>query len=290
MRLKDYVVISSEKVLGTYKLGNSNHKPNSFAYKSAAECGRFLEESGFDGMRVSGDDGMFPYLNVLANFAFYSGCLRKNVQITMPEEVLREISSKILPRLGLEGEIKYSARGKREPTLFSKANGAYVARTLESMGIPRSCGNKAKIPNLSIPSYRKNLIASAVSGDFDEGDAEAVRKLERDSTAVLFSARLHPTTRKNLWLHFFTRSTPEDAERFAKEGIGIINFAVPGIGLDEKDIRTEKNGKGGHYSAINLRGDKLEFVLDGNNDLLKFSPRLQQLYGLDLPFEPAEIR
>lgn len=288
MRLKKYVIVSAKDILKGYDLGNNRHPPNSFAYKHAQECEAFLREKGFE--EIHATDSKFPYLNILANFAFYSGCLRKNVKITEEEKVLEGIDENIIPSLGLEGEIKPSKRGKRKPTLQLKECGGYMARVIEKMGVPKNCGRKSKLPSLEIPRYRQELFYFADRGELNENNKEIVRRLERDSTAVLFSTRLYPLSKNSLYLYFFARPTEEKAKDFANESIKLINFAVPEIGLTEEDIKLARNQSGSHATGIFFKDDKLECILDGNRELLKFHPKIQELYGFDLDFKPARTK
>lgn len=282
MKLSNYSLVSAIDVVeGTYR------RPNC---KYASECYRYLNEKGLLPLYV---DGNFSSLNVLANFVFYSGCVaRKDVNISGDRETLGLIESKIMNRLSLKSKIK-PTKGNHGSVLVMSEGGAYLARLFECMGLPRSCGRKARAKSLGIPGYRKDLMNPTTCDKvLEEGDVEKVKKIERDATAVLFATRAQPDTERpeKYWvLDFFSRPTAKEAETFARENLEMINFSAPGIaGLNEGEIRTRPIRSGSYTSYILIRGKTLDSIRDeSNRDLLKFSPQLQRLYDFKLAFEPA---
>jgi len=283
MKLSKYLLVSATDVVeGTYR------RPNC---KYASDCYRYLSEKGLLPLHV---DGNFSHLNVLANFVFYSGCVaRKDVNISEKRKMLDKIEEKIMSKLGLKTKIR-PRKGNHGPVLVMAEGGAYLARLLECMGLPRSCGRKAKAKTLEIPAYRTDLFKWATCDQALEADDIAkVKSLERDATAVLFSTKAKPDTEipKQYWvLNFLSRPTPEEAKAFAKKNLEMINFSAPGIeGLNEGEIRTRRIRSGSYTSYIPIGGKILQSILDDNRDILKFSPRLQKPYGFTLPFEPVEI-
>lgn len=282
MKLGNYLIVSKRDVIEeTYK------RPDC---KYARECDKYLTRKKLTPVYV---DGNFPYLNVYANFIFYSGCLpKKEVRISEKEETLGLIKKNITRRLGLKTKI-IPKTGNRGAMLILTEGGPYVSRLLEVMGLPRSCGPKAKLKLLEIPGYRTDLFTLATCEKLlEEGDKEMVRKLERDSTAVLFSARASLDTdipEKQWVLNFFARPTREKARDFARKNLEMVNFSAPEIGLKENRIKTRSLVSGSYSSYIPINGKELECILDANRDLLKFSPKLKELYGFDLDFEPLEM-
>ncbi|MEE9323393.1 MAG: hypothetical protein V3U72_02500 [Candidatus Aenigmarchaeota archaeon] len=286
MTLKNYPVVTGEEVVKTYVSWGQG-------YKCASDCKSFLEDNGFDRIYVESEDGKFPFLNVFANFAFYSGFLRKNVNISEGGESLKKIKKKIIPGLGLKGKIVPASNGHGAIVRLKKG-GAYMARVLESMGLPRYCGPKARMESLGIPTYRQELFDLATSGVLDKDENEIIRKIEYDSAAVLFSTRtsVHKKAdrKKDYWYsHFFARPTKKEAENLAKDNLKLINFAVPEMEIREEDIGTTRLKSGSYVSSLHLNGRNLECILDGNRSLIKFSPELQKHYSFKLDFEPVEI-
>ena len=279
MKLKDYIIVSKRDVITeTYKRTDS---------KYARACEDYLERKGLAPLYI---DKKFPLLNVYANFAFYSGCLaRKNVHISENEEMLELVESKVSKRLGMKTKIIPEHKG-HGATLVLTEGGPYLSRLLETMGLPRSSGPKAKLKSLEIPHYRKDLFKLASCDNvLDEGDKEIARKLERDSTAVLLSTKMIPLSKKHWVLYTFSRPTEEDAKEFARESVEMIKFSVPGLEIPHENIKVKKLRSGTYSPRIIINGRNTEFVLDANRDLLKFSPELQKLYGFELDFEPVEI-
>jgi hypothetical protein len=283
MKLRNYSLVSPFDVIeGTYD------RPNC---KYATACYKFLKERGLLPLYV---DGNFSFLNVLANFAFYSGCVaRKDVNISGNEETLERIEKNIMEKLSLKTKIKPTKGNHGSVLSMAEEGGAYMARLLKCMGLPRSCGRKAKAKTLEMPDYRTDLFRLATCDEvLEDEDVAKVKKLERDATAVLFSAKANPDSEipKQYWvLNFLSRPTPEEARDFAAKNLQLVNFSTPEIGLNESQIRTRRLVSGSHTSYIPISGKVLESILDGSRDLLKFSPRLQRLYNFELAFEPAVL-
>jgi hypothetical protein len=280
MKLANYAVVSKSDILATYAPASDY----------ADNCIRYLAEKGLLPLNV---DASFPPVNVLAGFAFYSGCV-KDYKVIVYENTdkLGLLKECITDRLGIDTKVMTSmdSGGHTGSQLMVTNGGTYIARLFEAMGLPKSCGKKARMESLGIPSYRKDLFALAASdGLLGDDDRNMVRILEKDLTAVLISVKTKPKSKKCLNIRFLSRPSEEGARNFAEDNLRLINFSVPDLGLREERIWVERVPSGSYVANMSLNGSSMDCVLDANRDLLKFSPALQKLYGFDLPFEPAEI-
>lgn len=275
-------IVDGKDVRSTYKRPDCSY---------ADQCAIYLSGNGWTPMGVS--DHKFPALNVFANYSFYSGFARKNVFISEVPDTLEKINENIIKRIGLKAEIKTGGGSRGSDIHLYNEGKAYIARFLESMGIPRNCGPKSDLKTLKIPKYRRDLYEIVQDEGIPDSDREIVRRLERDATAVLLGTRLSPDLRysKDIWqINSISRPTRKDAGNLMKENLKLIKFSVPECPISEKDIRTRKM-KSGKYSAyFNINGKQIGCFLEtSNRDLLKFNPGLQERYGFNEPFEPCDI-
>jgi hypothetical protein len=275
LELRNYSFVTEDNIEKTYK--KPSYAPN---------CIKYLKSKGLVPLYINDN---FPYVNVLAGFAFYTGCLTKSkVNISEDEETLNLIEKNITNKLDLKTKIipRWNEYGT---TLTNAKRGAYISRFLETMGLPRQSGLKSRLKSLEIPRYRKEMFEFVSNDLLSKGDYETVKKLEHDLSAILFSTRSVFHSKNNWTLHFFARPTTGDAESFAKENLKLINFSSHEIEIPEERIQTRRLKSGSYSSQIMINRMYLECILDSNRDLLKFSPKLQKLYGFELDFEPVEI-
>jgi hypothetical protein len=281
MKLRNYSIISNRDVIEeTYKNTDSYY---------AHKCDEFLRNNGFAPVYVDGD---FPYLNVFANFAFYSGCVaKKEVKISEDEKTLDLLEKNITKKLGLKTKV-IPQKGGRGASLTLIEGGPYIARLLQTLGLPRSSGSKARLKSLEIPSYREDLFKFATCDILDDNDRETVRRVEYDSAAVLFSTRMSVPSENHWVIYSFARPTEEEARSFTEKNVEMINFAVPGLEISDENIKIQKLRSGSYSPRIIIKGRNKECISDAHQDLLKFSPHLQMECGFDmkkLKFEPLEL-
>ncbi|MBN2042586.1 MAG: hypothetical protein JW754_02160 [Candidatus Aenigmarchaeota archaeon] len=251
---------------------------------------RFLEDLNW--IPMVAEDQKFPHLNVYANFAFYSGCMRKNVMISGEDETLEKIRDIIAGNLKIDSEIVYGKEGHGTIMLITEG-GSYVARALESTGIPKECGPKAKQAGLTIPIYRIKMLQKAMDQKATDQDREFVRRMERDSASVLISTKTTVDSRgqKDRWqINYFARPTEDEARNIMELNLNMMKIGIPDLPITEDDIKTRSLESGSFHSYVNINGGKIDFFLDpSNRELIRFSQKMQNRYGFDLPFEPSDF-
>lgn len=280
MGLRNHVIVSERNIISAYEREGCEY---------AKRCVDYLSRNNLLPLYVRDN---FPLVNVLASFAYYSGCVTgHDVRIYGEGETLERIGEDITRKIGFPASMT-PKRGDRGAMLTVARHGSCASRLMEALGLPKHRGSKAMLKNLSIPSYRTEIMGMALNDELSETDVQNARNIERDSAAVLVSTRTSPDSRypRTRWVMvFFSRPTKEEARALAEENIGMLNFAVPELEISAEDMTPRKNRSGTYSYQVAFNKRKLECITDGSRDLLKFSPRLQNLYGFELDFEPARI-
>jgi hypothetical protein len=289
MSIRNYSVVTANDVVRTYSRPGCEY---------AKRCSGYLKSQEW--MPLMLFDANLPAFSAFANFVLYSGFIRKGTNISEDVPLLGKIKENITDKLGLRSEIIPRIGNRGSKLVLLPDDGVYAGRVLETMGIPAGCGPKSRMRYLGIPKYRKGLF-ELVSGDNpgnDSGDydkaREIVRRLERDATAVLFSTRntVDKRGKHDIWkINFFARPDEPGAEAFGRDNLKMIKFSLPGLEIEEDDIRARQLQCGSWCSYVNLNGKHLDCILDETNrrDMLKFNPELQKRYGIEAEFSPADI-
>lgn len=278
MKLGNYAVVKEDDIVNAYTRHGSRY---------VGECVHYLEGKGLLPLYV---DNRFPLVNVLASFAFYSGCvLNTNVNISEDPSTLVLIQNNIAEKLDIRTKT-VPRKGTGGPILTMAEGGACMARLMEAMGLPRRNGSKTCMKVLEVPHYRKELLRMARCGEMlDADDKERIRRLQRDSTAVLFSTKTQYQSPKYWCLYLPARPTEEEALSTAMENFDFINFSAPDLEFSRDDVKITRLKSGNYLPRVPINGRRLDRILDRNKDLIKFNRDLQQLCGLEPAFEAAEI-